>query len=341
MARDVPLAVLALLALLEGGIALALRTPPGSGPDSFERARSDYYLHYERQIVQYLPDCAEYDPELGYRLAPGSCRFRNREFDVRLEINSLGVRDAEEALSAPRIVVTGDSFAMGWGVAQSETLSAVLARATGEKTLNLAISSYGTARELIGLLRADLSAAHTLVIQYCDNDYKENRRFQFARGSLPVMSREDYEATTRQHRDAIRYLPGKYVWRFLPLWWRAAGDDTQPEPWRSCSDDADAFLRTLELAPRPPLPAGAALRLVVFEGLYELGRPDCFAAEVEERARQRELPAWISELHTIESSRVLEPSDYFPLDQHLRASGHAKLAAAIAARLSSGAPGEH
>ena len=318
---------------LEGAMALALGTPPGSGPDGFERARRSWYMDHERQIAQYRPECAEHDAAVGYRLRPGACRFGNREFDTRLEINSLGVRDSEAALEAPRIVVTGDSFAMGWGVEQDETLSAVLARETGEPTLNLAVSSYGTARQLIGLARADLSQAHSLVVQYCENDYTENRTFQLRRGNLGTMSPETYADTVERHLEATRYFPGRYLLRFFPLWWRSAQPTPAATP-RPCALDADAFLDVLTLAEPPPLPAGRRLRLVVFEGLYGLDRQACFAAELARQATGRTLPAWVSELRSFDSSDVLSEDDSYPLDEHWRASGHAKLAAAVAAELS-------
>lgn len=80
--------------------------------DSFFRT---YHLLYERNMIQYLPECARYDAELGYTLKPGICRFTNREFDVECRINSIGVRDDEASLSSPEIIVVGDSHAMGWG----------------------------------------------------------------------------------------------------------------------------------------------------------------------------------------------------------------------------------
>jgi lysophospholipase L1-like esterase len=317
--------VLALILLLEGAIALALQTTPGSGV--WKRARRAYYMQYERQIVQYLPECAEYDPELAYRMKPGTCRFRNREYDHALAINSLGTRDRESALVAPQIVVTGDSFAMGWGVAQSETVSAVLGGITGQKTLNAAVSSYGTAREMIGLRRLDLSAAHTLVIQYCENDFIENARFAIRSGPLVVMGRGEYETTVRDHLAATRYYPGKHVRRLLPLWWRTwrQGGAPPPDTVRDCALEAGIFLRVLDRAALRTRP----LRVVVFEGLYTVDQRSCFSQQLAERVRTRTLPEWVAKLDVIDTSSFLTGADYYPLDEHLNASGYRKIAAAI------------
>ena len=51
----------------------------------------------------------------------------------------------------------GDSHAMGWGVEQEEALPQVLARKSGRKVLNAAVSSYGTVREMLMLDRLDTS----------------------------------------------------------------------------------------------------------------------------------------------------------------------------------------
>lgn len=320
-----------LLALLEVAIGWALNSEPGSGPASFEAARKSWYTNHERRIVQYLPECAEHDPQLGYRLKPGTCVFANREFETTLEINSLGLRDSEAALEAPGIVVIGDSFAMGWGVEQSETLAAQLERITGEKTLNMAVSSYATARELIALQRADLSNAHSLVIQYCENDYTENRQAQQGRGQFNVMNAEAYQEVRDDHLRSIRYFPGKHVAIFFPLWFQLAFAERNET--RDCLLDAEAFWHVLHLAGRPPLPAGRRLRLIVFEGILDARQTGCFTDRLAFGARHGGLPPWVESLRVIDSASLLDESDYYPLDGHLRASGHEKLARAVSAEL--------
>src|SRR2546426_1401222 len=89
------LGLAAFLLALEGVLALALRTDPRIGPDFWKKARREYYMRFERHIVQYLPECAEFDPRLAYRLEPGHCRFSNREYDDEIVVNSAGMRDRE------------------------------------------------------------------------------------------------------------------------------------------------------------------------------------------------------------------------------------------------------
>lgn len=320
----------ALLAL-EGAIALALRADARAlAPDFWKKARREHYMRFERHILQYLPECAEFDPQLAYRLKPGHCRFRNREYDHEIVVNSAGMRDREEALDRPRIVVTGDSFAVGWGVAQGETLAAVLAELTGEKTLNAAQPSYGTAREMLLLRRVDLSAAHALVIQYCENDFIENARFVRRRGRLPTMGPGEYWATVEDHLADTRYYPGAHLRRLLPLVWRAARGSDPPDYVRDCTIEAPVFVRVLDRARL----RGGPLRVIVFEAMYSVDDRSCFGRELQKLvASGARLPAWVSELQVIDPTAFLTASDYYPLDEHLNASGYRKIARAIADRL--------
>jgi len=321
---------------LEGSIALMLRSDPvgAFGSDVWKRARREYYMRIERHVLQYLPECARYDPELSYRLKPGRCRFHNREFDHEIVVNSAGMRDREEALVAPEIVVTGDSFAMGWGVAQSEMVSTVLGELTGEKTLAAAEPSYGTAREMLLLRHVDLSAAQTLVIQYCDNDFIENARFVLAGGRLKTMGPDEYESTVADHLATARYWPGKHLRYFVPLLWRSLrGDDFASDWVRYCPFEARIFLGVLRRASLRDRP----LRVVVFEATYTAADRSCFGAELAALSRDRaQLPSWVSELQVIEPTSFLTESDYYPLDEHLDASGYRKIAGAIAELLARG-----
>ncbi len=66
-------------------------------------------------------------------------------FRVRYATNSVGARDAERSLDAdaPRVVVLGDSFLEGWGVARDERLSERLESGTGFEHLNFAMAHFG------------------------------------------------------------------------------------------------------------------------------------------------------------------------------------------------------
>jgi len=101
----------------------------------------------------------------------------DREFDVVYRVNAAGLRGDDRALAAPALVVLGDSFALGWGVAEDEAFPQQLARRLGVRVLNAGVPSYGTARELLLLRRLDRSALRVLVVQYAWNDRAENRSY--------------------------------------------------------------------------------------------------------------------------------------------------------------------
>ncbi len=324
-----------ILLVVEGLLALGHWVPPNL--DVWHRAQAAYYTPFDRNIIQFNPECAEYDSELTYRLKPGSCRFGNREFNNTYRINRIGTRDSNDALQAPEVVFTGDSFAMGWGVEQDQVMSAVLGDLTGLRILNTAMSSYGTARQMLGLKRVDLSKTTTLVIQYCDNDYIENQSFVQNAGTLPIMKRERYEAKAARHLENTRYYPGKYIQLFTPMLWRAwkKGETSWRPTKRRCDDEAGTFLDVLDLAPL----SGRPLRVVVLEIVRKKILDGCFADALRRKLDGRKLAPWIERVDLIDIPTFLEVSHYYALDHHLTAAGHRKVAEEIARFMGTDHPG--
>jgi lysophospholipase L1-like esterase len=131
-----------------------------------------------KNIWQARADCAVHDEQLIYKPKNGSCEFDNLEYRTRLNFSDSGRSTGPKPKGDP-IVVLGDSHAMGWGVNDDETFSAQLQGIAGRPVYNLAVSSYGTARELLRLEESGLQEkAETIIIQYCDNDREENVGFK-------------------------------------------------------------------------------------------------------------------------------------------------------------------
>ena len=67
------------------------------------------------------------------------------DYDVEVLFGPRGFRDARDvALAAPEdVLVVGDSFAFGWGVAQRERFSDLLEASTGQRVWNLGIPGQG------------------------------------------------------------------------------------------------------------------------------------------------------------------------------------------------------
>lgn len=330
-------AVLAvLMALLEGLLVLMLNHPP---PVHFVlRALSGYYEAADRPIIQLMPECSIYHEELGYTLKPGTCRFRAREFDTTIEVNSAGLRDDEQSLESPEIVVIGDSFAMGWGVEGSEAFASLLESQCRKRVLNAAISSYGTARQVEMLRRFDLSAVGRLVVQYSDNDHGENRQFAENGDRVVPMSAQEYERLRDALRAERRYYPGKHLTGFVAnigqrLRSRAGSLGTADRHASSSADvgatEVDAFLHVLSKA--PPLPTGARVSILEING--SSGNDGEFAQELVRaiESGRHQIP-WGS-LQVLDVAADLTEEVFFRLDEHLSVEGHATIARLLAEAL--------
>ncbi len=283
-----------------------------------------YFAQYDRNLIQANPDCARYDPGLTYVLQPGGCRFVDREFAVDMRVNSLGVRDDEDALRAPEIVFLGDSHTMGWGVQASEAFPSLVESALGCHGLNTGVSSYGTVRELRLLERVDRSRLRRLVIQYSANDDDENRTFIEDGDDLPIRSREDYQRQVEKVLRHRSYAFGKITWRLArDLFQSRAGAG---EVARGADDRARAFVHALERAARVDL---TGVEIVVFE-LNAWGELDGrFTDALAREAARPAYPPHIRRLKVVDLRGRFTPDDWFLLDGHPRASAHRKIASAL------------
>jgi hypothetical protein len=309
--------------------AMTMPSVAGAMPRSVRLLFQQVYRHFNRSIVQFEPACTRYDAELTYTLKPGTCTFENVEFSTELRVNSLGLRDDEAALEAPDVIVIGDSYTMGWGVQQDETLSRVLARVSGLKVLNAGISSYGTAREMKLLDRLDTSRLRTLVIQYHDSDAIENWSFREQGGTLPVLTADQYQDVVDWYQGQRGYAPGKYIYR---LFMKLTGlEAPEPSPTRmppvTSLEEAELFLNVLQNGRRTPLDA---VRLIVFEAGEQIRPPRSFLANVTVVSRRDGQPRFIRGLRPLEVAPLLEESDFYHLDDHLRPHGHEVIGQALA-----------
>jgi hypothetical protein len=83
------------------------------------------------------------DPHFGVWHLPGA-QYRHAKacFDVPYRANAFGMRDSDrrQQHDGPRVVVLGDSFVEGWGVADGARLTDVIERRTGIEHLNFGTS---------------------------------------------------------------------------------------------------------------------------------------------------------------------------------------------------------
>ena len=149
------------------------------GREAYQRVISTY--------IQYDQNCFKEHSTFVYTTIPNSkCRFSNLEFDVNISFGKYGERNyiskSQNNNIKRKILVLGDSHAMGWGVSDEEIFTSHLSK-FGIESLNLAVSSYGTVRELerlkifSKLYPLKYKQYKTILIQYNENDSSENQRF--------------------------------------------------------------------------------------------------------------------------------------------------------------------
>jgi hypothetical protein len=304
---------------------------PEKMPALFNAAFITYATQAETNIIQYNPESSVYNDSLFYTLRP-SARFlyANPEFADSFFTNRLGLRDDEASLDKPAIICLGDSHGMGWGVPQHETFAELLAATTGKKTLNAAISSYGTARELKNLYRLDTSALQYIILQYCRNDLRENREFVENNYSLPISSKERYDSLLNDHAWCKRWFPGK---RFITIV-KFAADKNIINPLLYPVKKIDSSAVRLRLAARyfTDILLHSAINfqkvkvLVVDMNEMESMNND-FVDEVNGLMAMPPYKArFNNNLLMVPIADMITKEDYYFLDPHMRPSGHRKVA---------------
>jgi hypothetical protein len=234
---------------------------------------------------------------------------------------------------------------MGWGVAQNETFAQIVEARSGLKVLNAAVSSYGTAREVMSLQRLDTSRLRFLVIQYCDNDFDENAAFYESNNQLKTMSFAQYSELSRAQEKLTRYYFAATLKRMID-----AGVNRiqkQIDNWtESVSRRSDIHSET------PPIKdAETETRLnaaelflnvlnhsaVNLEGVHILafdlsrngrnghGFFDLMQASLASQPYNSSALA----IEVIDTARLLGPQHYYRLDGHTNAEGHRVMAEAV------------
>lgn len=120
-------------------------------------------------------ECFQGDNVLNHSHVPGkTCPFVTREWNVNYGMNSFGFRDGNRTLEKPantfRILMLGDSFTEGWGVAQDKTFSALLENKLNSlsrgrfEVINMGVAGYSPLLEYLQLKNIGLEFKPDLVI---------------------------------------------------------------------------------------------------------------------------------------------------------------------------------
>lgn len=165
------------------------------------------------------------ESEFGTRINKPNSQYRQRsaEVDVTVRINSQGIRaDEDIPLDKPpgvkRIVVLGDSYGMGYEVDLKDAFATRMAddlNAAGEhvQIVNLSVSGYGTAEELLMLQNRGFAFHPDLVLlawHHTDLDDNVNSNlFTLTDGRLARKNAKYLPGL--QTRKRLERIPG-YVW---------------------------------------------------------------------------------------------------------------------------------
>jgi len=321
--------LLLLLGLYEGYMFVMVRSPSllAMCPRKIQNSIDYLYAWGERDIIQFTPACARYDEGLGYTLRPGSCVFSGREFSNVYNVNSIGVRDDEASLEHPEIIVAGDSVAMGWGVDQEDTYAQLIEQNLGMVVLNAAVSSYGTAREMMILSRVRTDRLKYLIVQYSGNDYGENKQFYLDGNVLHTMTEEAYNHYTELYNRSKDYFLGKYLLMKIKKRIREFKPTDEAEAASPVDqDEIGLFLHALMYGP-------VNLRDVQIIAFVVNGRNPAdnvdFTRGLKDRIANRDFPPFIKNMIVLDTGTIMKRHHFYVLDDHPNRAGHAVIADAI------------
>jgi hypothetical protein len=144
-----------------------------------------------------------YDAQLGWRNIPDDVSVT---FGRTLTTNSHGLRGPETTRRKPegtkRILVLGDSFAWGMGVADDDVLTRVLqerldALPTRWEVLNAAVSGWGTDQQYLYLVQEGFEFEPDVVVlaTFLANDHEGNARSRMYQRDKPVFLGLDLDAS--------------------------------------------------------------------------------------------------------------------------------------------------
>ena len=313
------LLILLILLFLELGMLFLLRFPTVLRKCSrkLQNSISHLYISGERKIMQFLEGCGQYHLELGYTFKPGKFLFAEREYSNEYNINSLGVRDSEEALFKPQIIVVGDSYALGWGVNQDETFAKLVEKKTKLKTLNTAIPSYGTVREMIMLRHVDRSELRCLIIQYCGDDYDENMRY-YLNGKKPqIMRKETFQELVEKLSIPKKYFIGKNLRLKIEKKIREFRQRQMPATVTPSISDVDLFLHVLRYNEE----ILRSLPIIVLE-MSGKNQTNLFPSLLKNKITDGNYPDYIQNMVILDLTKYLNEKHFYVLDDHVTAEGH-------------------
>jgi len=281
-------------------------------------------------VLEVGPSFTQWHPEDGVELRHSiDVRRIHPEFEMRLRTNSEGYRGPEFPESIARSVLfLGDSFTLGYGVADDECFVSLLAKRAPEgwTMVNAGIGGTGNGRWLRVLERQHARLApRVVVLQVCGNDPDDNLSEALysldERGEL-VRHAPRAMGTARKLQAQLDALPGVSYLRIVGVARRLANaalaaDAPSPQSSQVSGGGSPGVALTLALVRRA---ATRARELGAEPLLLECGAPPELEAALTNLASE----LGIARVRApIKSER---PELYFHVDGHWNSAGHAAAA---------------
>lgn len=291
--------------------------------------------------------------------------FARKEFDTDVRINSLEMRDRREFTRSrdgkKRIVVTGDSFTWGHGVEESERYTNVTESLFGGNVeiMNFGVTGFGPVQYYLQLDKMLEFAPDVVLLGFClGNDFHDNvvwRRYERYYGPYGILENDKLRITgypiPNLKNFGATHISGGHLRVLAKLRLFKLASKTRKYRTKSV-DDGDwpeqrgltGFTPESIYEPQNPFreeavrinkavfgeikrkveEKGARLIVVVIPTQYEYASPK---GDFEPRASERALLAGLEELgiEYVNGVDELNAGDFFPIDAHWTAAGHAKV----------------
>jgi lysophospholipase L1-like esterase len=278
----------------------------------------------ERNVIQFIEGCSEYDKYLSYRLRPGSCNFDNIEFNTIVNVNQDGFRAiSDNTINDNKdctIAFLGDSHTMGWGVEDYETYASILTNKMQCKGYNMGVSSYGTVREILRLNESNITNLDYIVLQYSDNDLKENRSFYDNLNSLNIMSEGEYNSIRNQYLINKEYFFYKYsyvLFNSILKHFKKRYNKLSKNNSVFQMNEVDYFYNAISKLN----PEFKEVKLITFE-LNGTNRNDNDFVNALNEKYHKKLNEEFPNITLLTVTDVLDINNYFVFDDHMNVSGH-------------------
>lgn len=301
------------------------------------------------------------DPGYGVRAQQSGITTRHYmpgEYEVTISTNDTGMRGTrnytrEKPEGVFRIALLGDSFIYGHGVNDPEVVSAVLENLLNDgmarsgvhfEVLNFGVSGFGQAEELV-TYRARVRDYNpdVVVVFYFDNDIGNN--------AVSRLFRIDEEGNLV--RDADAYLPGvkarELMYSLPPVRWLFE----HSQGWNLIRNRLSSLIQKSLLEEQglrsfkdstqdATLLTRALLRQFIIDLQEDGVQPVIFV--IPRKSADSNFPLTPVEVTgagaiLVDGRRFLRREDYYAIDSHWNAAGHAKAAAVLSDEIGALVPG--